>query len=294
MKKTLCAILAVAVIGTGLVSCTRKAEEGYKTVESYVTSRYGKPESFEEFIYLQNLVQGEAIKMATEHLRTSKFRCNGILYWQLNDCWPGLSCSSVDYNFGLKALHYFSKKFYAPHLIAVDEKEGNLIVSVANDTPAAAQYGIEYRFMNFAGNILDQKTFAVNVEKTDDLDALVIPTPFGNGDTDKLVYVKLTDTNGNLLSENFYQHHMNVDIDYPKANITVKAIDEYTVELTADTFAKNVFLQCGATSRIFSDNFCSLLPGEKKIIRSVEPIDMEKLTVMSVNNIKYENKGGEK
>ena len=271
-----------------------KRPNGNKTVESYVTSRYGKPESFEEFIYLQNLVQGEAIKMATEHLRTSKFRCNGILYWQLNDCWPGLSCSSVDYNFGLKALHYFSKKFYAPHLIAVDEKEGNLIVSVANDTPAAAQYGIEYRFMNFAGNILDQKTFAVNVEKTDDLDALVIPTPFGNGDTDKLVYVKLTDTNGNLLSENFYQHHMNVDIDYPKANITVKAIDEYTVELTADTFAKNVFLQCGATSRIFSDNFCSLLPGEGKIIRSNEPIDMEKLTVFSVNDVKFQNKGGEK
>jgi len=34
MKKTLCAILAVAVMGTGLVSCSRKAEEGYKTVES--------------------------------------------------------------------------------------------------------------------------------------------------------------------------------------------------------------------------------------------------------------------
>ncbi len=34
MKKTLCAILAVAVMGTCLVSCRKKAEEGYKTVES--------------------------------------------------------------------------------------------------------------------------------------------------------------------------------------------------------------------------------------------------------------------
>ena len=34
MKKTLCAILAVAAIGTGLVSCSKKAEEGFKTVES--------------------------------------------------------------------------------------------------------------------------------------------------------------------------------------------------------------------------------------------------------------------
>ena len=148
--------------------------------------------------------------------------------------------------------------------------------------------------MNFAGDILDQKLFTATVEKTDDLDALVIPTPFGDGDTDKLVYVKLTDMDGNVLSENFYQHCMDWEIDYPKANITVQAIDEYTIDLTADTFAKCVFLQCGATSRIFSDNFCSLLPGEKKIIRSNEPIDMEKLTVMSVNNVKYENKGSEK
>ena len=260
----------------------------------YVHTRCGEPETFEEFVYLQNLVQGDAIKMTTEHLRTNKFRCNGVLYWQLNECWPGLTWSSVDYHFGLKALHYFSKKFFAPHLIAVDEKDGNLIVSIANDTPNAMEYGVEYRYMNFAGDVLDQKSFTANVEKTDDLDALVIPTPFGAGDTDKLVYVKLTDMDGNVLSENFYQHCLDREIDYPKTNITVKAIDEYTVELTADTFAKNVFLQCGATSRIFSDNFCSLLPGEGKLIRSNEPIDMEKLTVFSANDVKFQNKGGEK
>lgn len=276
------------------IKAHEKRPGGLEGSAYYVHTRCGEPETFEEFVYLQNLVQGDAIKMTTEHLRTNKFRCNGVLYWQLNECWPGLSWSSVDYHFGLKALHYFSKKFFAPHLIAVDEKDGNLIVSIANDTPNAMEYGVEYRYMNFAGDVLDRKVFTANVEKTDDLDALTIPTPFGEDDTDKLVYVKLTDMDGNVLSENFYQHCIDREIDYPKTNITVKAIDEYTVELTADTFAKNVFLQCGATSRIFSDNFCSLLPGEGKLIRSNEPIDMEKLTVFSVNDVKFQNKGGEK
>lgn len=271
-----------------------KRPSGNSTVEYYVNSRFGKPETFEEFIYLQNLVQGEAIKMVTEHLRTSKFRCNGMMYWQLNDCWPGLSCSSVDYNFGLKALHYFSKKFFAPHLIAVDEKDGSLIVSVANDTPQAAEYTVEYRYLSFAGEILDQKIFSAQADKTDDADVLTIPTPFGEEDWDKLVYVRLTDGEGKLLSENFYQHHSDRQIAYPKAKIAVKAVDAYSVELTADTFAKNVFLQCGATSRIFSDNFCSLLPGEPKTIRSNEPIDMEKLTVFAVNDVNFQDKGGEK
>lgn len=265
-----------------------KRPGGNETVEYYVHGRYGKPETFEEFIYLQNLVQGEAIKMATEHLRTNKFRCNGILYWQLNDCWPGLSCSSVDYNFGLKALHYFSKKFYAPHLITAVEKEGNLIVSVANDTPQATAYQVCYRYMDFAGNVLDEKRLTAAVEKTGDMDVLEISTPFGADAADKLVYVQLYDMDGNLLSDNFYQHCLDREIAYPAVNITVKQTDAYTVELTADGFAKNVFLQCGGTDRIFSDNFFSMTKNETKIITSAQPIDVQKLTVMTVNQVNFQ------
>ena len=270
-----------------------KRPGGNKTVEYYVNTRYGKPTSFAEFIYLQNLVQGEAIKMATEHLRTNKFRCNGMMYWQLNDCWPGLSCSSVDYNFGLKALHYFSKKFFAPHLITAVEDDGKLIVSIANDTPKAETYQVLYRFMDFDGQILDEKTFTADVDKTDDADVLVVPTPFKEGDTHKLVYVKLMDQEGNFLSENFCQHYGDREISYPTTNIAVKAVDAYTVEVTADTFTRNVFLQCGSSDRVFSDNFFNLLKNEPKIITSTEPIDIEKLTVMSVNQVKFQKEGGE-
>ncbi len=265
-----------------------KRPGGNKTVEYYVHDRYGKPETFEEFIYLQNLVQGEAIKIATEHLRTNKFRCNGIMYWQLNDCWPGLSCSSVDYNFGLKALHYFSKRFFAPHLIAAEEKEGSLIVSVANDTPQAAAYQVLYRYLDFAGNVLDEKRLTAAVEKTADMDVLEIPTPFGADAADKLVYVQLCDMDGNVLSENYYQHCLDREIAYPKVNIQIKAIDDYTLEVTADTFVKYAFLQCGGTDRIFSDNFFCLYPGQTKRITSAEKLDVNNLTVQSVNQVKFQ------
>ena len=269
-----------------------KRPGGNKTVEYYVNSRYGEPETFREFIYLQNLVQGEAIKLCTEHLRTSKFRCNGIMYWQLNDCWPGLSCSSVDYDFGIKALHYFSKKFFAPHLIAVDETDSNLIVSVANDTPKSCRYQVLYRFMDFAGTVLDEKTLMVQVEKTDDADVLILPTPFGENAQDKLVYVRLADMDGNILSDNIYQHCGDKEITYPEANISVRQIDENTVELTADTFAKNVFLQCGSPDQVFSDNFFSLLKDAPVRVTSDSPIDANKLTVLSVNQVRFRGKGG--
>ena len=280
-------------LDSDVMKAHEKRPGGNQTVERYVNSRYGEPETFAEFIYLQNLVQGEAIKMATEHLRTSKFRCNGIMYWQLNDCWPGLSCSSIDYNFGIKALHYFSKKFFAPHLIVADEVDGKLIVSVANDTPKAESYWVLYRFMDFAGNILDEKCLTAAVEKTDDADVLVIDTPFDEFDTDKLVYVKLTDMDGELLSENFYQHCADKDIAYPRASITVKSIDAYTVEVVSDTFARNVFLQCGGSDRVFSDNFFNLLKDEPKIITSNEPIAVNHLHICTVNQVRFKERGGE-
>lgn len=279
-----------------LQSAVMKAHEkrpgGNKTVEYYVHSRYGVPETFEEFIYLQNLVQAEAIKMCAEHLRTSKFRCNGILYWQLNDCWPGLSCSSVDYNFGLKALHYYSRNFFAPHLITADEKDGRLIVSVANDTPRDTHYQVWYRYMNFAGDVLDESVLQVDVTKTDDLDVLDIPTPFTGETEDKLVNVRLFDSNGHLLSENFYQHCLDRDITYPSARITAELIDERTIEITADGFVKNLFLQCGGTDRIFSDNFFNLLAYEPKIVTSDTPIDLDKLTVISLDQVNFVEGGG--
>lgn len=274
-------------IDTPVMLCHEKRPGGNATVEYYVNQRYGKPETFEEFIYLQNLVQGEAIKMCAEHLRTSKFRCNGILYWQLNDCWPGLSCSSVDYYYGLKALHYYSKKFYAPHLITADEKEGNIIVSIANDTPQAAAYQVLYRYMDFAGNILDEVAVTAAVDKTEDADVLVIPTPFAQDGKDKLVYVKLMDTEGNFLSENFYQHYADKDITYPESHIRVRNVDAYTVEVVSDVFTRNVFLQCGGTDTVFSDNFFHLIKNEPKIITANVPISGKNLQIFSLDKVRF-------
>ena len=43
--------------------------------------------------------------------------CSGVLIWQLNDCWPAISWSAVDYNLVPKACHYYLARAYAADLV---------------------------------------------------------------------------------------------------------------------------------------------------------------------------------
>ena len=45
-------------------------------------------------------------------------RCMGALYWQLNDCWPVASWSSLEFNGRWKALHHVARRFFAPAIVA--------------------------------------------------------------------------------------------------------------------------------------------------------------------------------
>ena len=44
--------------------------------------------------------------------------CMGAVYWQLNDCWPVASWSSIEHTGRWKALHHVARRFFAPALVS--------------------------------------------------------------------------------------------------------------------------------------------------------------------------------
>ena len=88
---------------------------------NYMQQMFLYPTKFDTFIYASQLLQAEAIKYGVEHFRRNRGRCMGAIYWQLNDCWPVISWSSVDYCGRYKALHYYAKRFFAPIMISCEE-----------------------------------------------------------------------------------------------------------------------------------------------------------------------------
>ena len=91
-------------------------------IMNYLQQTYRYPTEFTTLLYASQLLQADAIRYGVEHFRRNRGRCMGAVYWQLNDCWPVVSWSSIDYGGRWKALHYYAKRFFAPVMISCQEE----------------------------------------------------------------------------------------------------------------------------------------------------------------------------
>lgn len=80
----------------------------------YVWFNFNKPKLLllHDWIYLTQLMQLEAISLAFRYWRRNwdKYQCGGVLVWQLNDCWPSISWSVVDFEKVPKLSYYGMKR----------------------------------------------------------------------------------------------------------------------------------------------------------------------------------------
>src|SRR5579864_3876529 len=111
----------------------QKNHGGNERILTYMLREYTEPRDFASFVYASQVQQAEAIKVGAEHLRRNRRRTMGALFWQLNDCWPVASWSSIDYSGRWKALHYYARRFYGGVLVSPYAHEGTVDVYVVSD-----------------------------------------------------------------------------------------------------------------------------------------------------------------
>lgn len=104
----------------------QKNRGGNQVILDYVSRRYRFPKDQAALIYLSQINQAYCMSVGIEHFRRISPRCMGAIYWQLNDCWPVASWSSIEFTGNWKALHYNARRFFAPALVSahVLEEEG--------------------------------------------------------------------------------------------------------------------------------------------------------------------------
>jgi beta-mannosidase len=99
----------------------QRAVAGGPRLDWYLAQRFRLPRTLDGLIYLSQVYQAEAVREAVEHWRRQPEQTAGALYWQLNDCWPVTSWSSVDYYGRWKALHFAARRFFAPVALSLKE-----------------------------------------------------------------------------------------------------------------------------------------------------------------------------
>lgn len=96
----------------------QKNRAGNQIILDYVSRRYRFPKDQDALIYLSQLNQAHCMRVGVEHYRRLMPHCMGALYWQLNDCWPVASWSSLEFTGRWKALHHEARRFFAPLLVS--------------------------------------------------------------------------------------------------------------------------------------------------------------------------------
>jgi len=246
----------------------RAGSNGNKTIERFLLSEYRTPKDFQSFLYMSQLLQGDAVRIAMEAYRRDMPYCMGSLFWQHDDCWPVASWSSRDYYGRWKAQHYFAKKAYSDLLVSPIANNDTLNVYIVSDRLKPVKGKLQIRIMDLKGNIVFSQekivTAPANASKIQfsaDIERLL------NGKQRNEVVVNarfIESGKTEAISSNYFLTRYK-NIDFPKAIITKRttvADGGFDVTAESNVFARGVFFSINGIDNFFSDNYFDLLPGE--------------------------------
>ena len=104
-------------------------------------------------------MQGRGIALGIRAQRAAAPFCMGSLYWQLNDAWPAVSWSSIDYYGEWKGLQYEAKRAFAPIILVPDTARGKMLLTY-DPLPRQRQVSLTAEVRDFSGRLLRRHTFA--------------------------------------------------------------------------------------------------------------------------------------
>jgi beta-mannosidase len=268
-------------IFTPVMLAHQKNNEGNSIIHDYLARDYPEPKDFASFLYVSQVLQAEGIKIGAEHFRRSRPDTMGSIFWQLNDCWPVASWSSIDYYGRWKALQYYARRFYAPILVSPHVEDGSVKVYVVSDKTSATQATLRVRLMDFDGEVLLAESQQVSIEPLSSKVYVTWPlkklTDAGAADTAHVFVVaeilsasKAAGPSGDLamsatiLSRNLVYLAPVKQIQLKPAALKVEVTGEkgsYTVEIDSPVLARDVYLSFGNLDVKVADNYFDLLPG---------------------------------
>lgn len=276
-----------------VVLAHQKAKMGNEKMLYYLLAKYRNPKSFSDTIYLTQLVQAETVRIATEQWRQRMGRCNGSLYWQLNDCWPVASWASIDYEKQYKALQYRARHFNQMVIVSADMRKKDCDVFVINDYPHAFTGTLVWSLRAFDGKTIKRDVIEVSANSTcaQKQFTLHYARELGSYSADEVYLSLQLKQDTELLSKQVLLLVPDRQAKLPQPNIQTKIVrkgDSTAITLSSDKLARYVYLEAEHAAGPLSDNFFDLEPGLPLTVTCTVPrTDELQLHIRSLAEIEY-------
>ena len=269
-----------------------KHSRGFEIFDAYLNETHGSgfvDISYEDWSYLTQVIQAKGISDGVKAARLNQDFCSGSLVWQLNDCWPVASWSSIDAHGKWKLLHHKLKTAFAPTLLygrwntegRKPVLEVGLVSNPTREKPIEIQGTLRVSVVSFNGNVISMSDHPLNLfpgnpmwtELENILSKKVDPTR-------SFVQLSWSDdacedkSNCELGASAVVWSVLPKELNLEKTEISVTKYNSqgynsdnestlYVVE--SPVFAKDVQLTSNASGN-FNINGFDLLPGEQRIV----------------------------
>ena len=242
---------------------------GNGTITTYMARDYVVPKDFRHFLYVGQVLQGEGVRVAMEAHRMHKPYCMGSLFWQLNDCWPVASWSSIDYYGRPKALQYFARKSFAPVLVSSWLAKDSVMIGVVSDRLEDQPVRLRLQLCDFSGVCLKEENLSFLLKANSA--AIAYETPLARllatAERTKVLLKATLSSETQLLAEDilYFSPTRELQLPAPTINWQVQQKPQgLSLSLTSSRLVKNLYLSLKQNEARFSDNYFDLLPHEMK------------------------------
>lgn len=292
----------------------QRSGPGNGTIYRYLLDWFPPPADFSRTLWLTQLTQALCIQYAAEHARRIQGQMDGLLYWQLNDLWPGATWSSIDVFGRWKALHFLARRFFAPVLVSLVESraDSSMVLHLSNQTLHHQEVTVHWEVTRADGEMImegredvrvaRQKNEAVrSLDLTDlrkgsdplPLEIKAAPFPPMSSDRNLLVWA-WAEIEGREVSRNlgFFAPPKYWNLREPSIRVEIKedSHNEFSLQLTTDFPSPWTRLSLTGRSGDFSDNFFHLHPRRplRVKVKTLEPSTVDQLrAALTVTPLKH-------
>lgn len=269
----------------------QKSGGGNEKMLFYLLAKYRNPATFEDFVYLSQIVQANTVRFATDCWRRNLGKQNGALFWQFNDCWPVASWAGIDYEKQLKAVTYQARHFNKMLCLSNDYFNDRAEIYTVNEHPFPFSGEIQWELNDFAGASISKGSEKVNIAAHEAARISILKfSDILNGRRKEDAVLRVRLVNGQEISDEkqwLLVPDKNANLPPAKVQADCRITGSIaTVKLSSPVYARYVYLEAEGVLAPWSDNFFDIPAGESVTVTLPLPEGMNQKQLEAALKIK--------